>query len=206
LNDARRDDGVPTPPPSKVRALLERSSRTHSHACPRQILGIRMTLAATALLGLDLPREDKRVLAVAETDGCFLSGIETAGGLFANRRTLRVIDVGRVAATFVDVKTEEAWRLAPHPEVRERSLSCCPDAKHRFGAMMEAYVEFPTEALLTWEKVTLVPGVKTLVGRPHVRVTCAGCGEEVINERETLEGDQAYCPACRGGAYYRLGS
>ncbi len=193
----------PTPSVSLVRALLERSASRHRHACPRQILGIRMTLAAAALLGLDLPREDKRVLAVAETDGCYLSGIETAGGLFAARRTLRVVDCGRIAATFADVETEVAWRLAPHPGVRDRAREARPATANRYAAMMEAYPTLPTDRLLTWRRVVLEPAAKTLKGRPHVRATCARCGEEVVNAREATVDGLPVCPACLGGAYYR---
>jgi len=193
----------PTPSPSAVAAFLERSSTGHRHACPRQVLGIRMALAAGSLLDLPLPREDKGVLAIAETDGCFLSGIEVAAGVSASRRTLRIVDLGRVAVTFAEVRTGRAWRLAPRPDVRERAVAAAPGASSRYDAMLQGYAVLPTEELLRIEEVDLVPHAGTLVSRPHVRVTCARCGEEVINERETLIGGLPVCPACAGGAYYR---
>lgn len=194
---------VPTPSASTVGALLERSAIGHRHACPRQILGIRMGLLAGALLRLPLPEDDKRVLAVAETDGCFLSGIEVASGVSASRRTLRIVDFGRVAVTFADVRTGEAWRMAPRQDVRERALRAAPEAPNRYDAMMRAYAVLPTEELLTFEAVVLTPDAKTLVSRPHVRVNCSRCGEEVINERETLVGGAPVCRACLGASYYR---
>jgi len=193
----------PTPSPSAVAAFLERSSRGHRHACPRQVLGIRMAMVAGSLLDLPLPREDKGVLAIAETDGCFLSGLEVAAGVSASRRTLRIVDLGRIAVTFAEVRTGRAWRLAPRADVRERAARAAPDAKSRYDAMLQGYAVLPTEELLRIEEVELVPDAGTLVSRPHVRVTCARCGEEVVNERETLVGGMPVCPACAGGAYYR---
>src|SRR5512141_2763814 len=91
-----------------ISALLALSSARHSHLCPRQVLGVRMALAGAMALDLDLPRQDKRLLVIAETDGCFIDGLEVAAGISAGRRTLRIIDYGKVAATFVNASTGEA--------------------------------------------------------------------------------------------------
>ena len=80
-----------------------------------------MALTGAQALGLDIPRKDKNLLVIAETDGCFLDGLEVAAGVSPGRRTLRIEDYGKIAATFVDVKTAEAIRLAPRPR---RARAC----------------------------------------------------------------------------------
>src|SRR5512140_3769554 len=98
--------------------ILERSAAHHSHLCPRQVLGARMALAALDMLHMDAPITRQSGLVILETDGCFADGIQAACGGSIGHRTLRVADVGKVAATFVDVRSDRAIRLAPMPNAR----------------------------------------------------------------------------------------
>ncbi len=101
--------------------LLSASAARHSHLCPRQVLGVRIALAGIAHLQLDVPRTDKRLLVILEADGCFADGIEVTTGCTLGHRTLRIEDYGKIAATFVDVETERAVRVAPRLDARERA-------------------------------------------------------------------------------------
>lgn len=186
-----------------IQALLEASSRQHSHLCPRQVLGVRIGLAGASALGLEVPRRDKRLLVIVETDGCFVSGIEVVTGAAVRHRTLRVEDYGKVAATFVDVETGRAVRVSPRRDVREKALLYAPTEKRRYFAQLKAYQIMPDEELLTVQEVTLNRPVATLVSRPGVRVNCALCGEEIINEREVWVDGQCLCRTCAGEGYYR---
>src|SRR5512142_1649492 len=96
-------------------SLLEESASLHHHLCPRQVLGVRMGMLAGEILGLDLPQKDKRLLAIAETDGCAVDGISVSTGCWVGRRTLRIEDYGKVAATCVDTATGRAVRIWPQP-------------------------------------------------------------------------------------------
>ena len=92
---------------SDLSQLLARSSARHSKLCPRQVLGVRMGLYAVELLELPKRPHSKRLLVIAETDGCFADGIEVATGCTIGQRTLRIEDYGKVAATFVDTFTNQ---------------------------------------------------------------------------------------------------
>jgi len=48
--------------------ILAESAKRHKHLCPRQVLGARMGLFAAELLGIELPRRDKRLLVISETE------------------------------------------------------------------------------------------------------------------------------------------
>jgi formylmethanofuran dehydrogenase subunit E len=186
-----------------ITSLLEASSRQHSHLCPRQVLGVRIGLAGAAAVGLEVPRRDKRLLVIVETDGCFVSGVAAATGAAVHHRTLRVEDYGKVAATFVDVESGRAVRVAPQLDVREKALRYAPEEKRRYFAQLKAYQIIPDDELLTVQAVTLNTPVTSLVSRPGVRVNCALCGEEIINEREIWQDGQCLCRACAGAGYYR---
>lgn len=184
--------------------VLRISAARHSHLCPRQVLGARIGLAGAQALGLEAPRSDKRLLVILETDGCFADGIEAATGCTIGHRTLRVEDYGKVAATFVDVKTGQAMRIIPALDVRQRAYIYAPQEKRHYFAQLAAYQTMPDSELLSFQEVYLNASVEALVSRPGVRVNCELCGEEIINEREVLQEGRTLCKACAGKSYYQL--
>ncbi len=183
--------------------ILAESAARHKSLCPRQVLGSRVGLAGAAALNIDVPRNDKRLLVIVETDGCFVSGVEVVTGCAVGHRTLRVEDYGKIAATFINVKTGEAVRVAPRLDVRLRVQDYAPDEKRRYYAMLKGYQEMPTEELLSIEEVILRTPVKTIVSRAGVRANCDNCGEEIINEREIIHAGHVLCCSCAGPSYYQ---
>lgn len=186
-----------------IQDLLALSSVRHSHLCPRQVLGVRMALAGAAVLGMDVPRKDKKLLVITETDGCFIDGIEVAAGVAAGHRTLRIEDYGKVAATFINVKSGEAIRLAPRCDVRERARLYAPEESRHYFAQLYGYQRMPDEELFSFTPVVLNQSVQAIISRPGVRVNCSVCGEEIMNEREIVYGGLMYCRACIGQGYYQ---
>jgi len=185
-------------------SILDQSAARHSHLCPRQVLGARIGLAGAAALGLDVPRDDKRMLIIIETDGCFADGIEAATGCTIGHRTLRVADYGKIAATLVDVKTGQAVRVAPRLDVRERAYTCVPDEPRHYFAQLKAYQVLPDHELLSIQAVQLTTPIAAIVSRAGVRVNCEVCGEEIINEREIVREGLTLCRSCAGQSYYQL--
>jgi formylmethanofuran dehydrogenase subunit E len=187
-----------------LQTILDLSSSWHKHLCPRQVLGARIGLAGAAALGLVIPRQDKRLLAIVETDGCFTSGLEAATGCSVRHRTLRVADYGKIAATFVDVKTGTAVRVAPQLDIREKALAYAPEEKKHYFAQLVGYQHMPDQALLTVQPVYLTTPIEEIVSRAGVRANCAICGEEIMNEREVWRGNKPLCRACSQPAYYAV--
>lgn len=185
--------------------LLRDSAAHHARLCPRQVLGVRMGMLAASLLDLDLPQSDKRLLAIAETDGCLLDGLSASTGCYAGRRTLRVKDFGKIAATFVDTRTERTVRIAPRPDARALAWQYAPEARNRWETQLLGYQRMPDEDLLSYEWVTLRMPVVALVGRAGRRVNCDSCGEEIINQREVIWESKILCRGCAGQAYYQTG-
>jgi formylmethanofuran dehydrogenase subunit E len=69
---------------------------------------------------------------------------------------------------------------------------------------MQAYQIMPDVKLLTITEVRLLTPIKQIMSRPGVRVDCALCGEEIMNEREVIVDRQPFCRACAGSSYYHL--
>ncbi|MCB0127926.1 MAG: hypothetical protein KDE58_36930, partial [Caldilineaceae bacterium] len=118
-------------------------------------------------------------------------------------RTLRVEDYGKIAATFIDVKSEQAYRIAPQLDVRERAYAYAPGESRHYFAQLQAYQVMPAHELLTVQQVDLTTSVAAIVSRPIVRASCERCGEEIINEREIVVAGQLLCKWCAEGGYYR---
>jgi formylmethanofuran dehydrogenase subunit E len=186
-----------------LQLLLEKSTREHSHLCPRQILGVRMGLYGMKSLDFNTPPAKKRLLVIVESDGCFADGIIAATDCTVGHRTLRVEDYGKTAATFVDVETSRAFRLAPAPNIRERACDFIPEESRRYFAQMQAYKTMPDEEMFTVQEVALVKSVAKILSRPGLRVNCDMCGEEIMNEREIRQNGMTLCRSCVGMAYYR---
>ena len=186
-----------------LQILLDESSSRHRHLCPRQVLGARIGLAGAAALGLDVPRHDKRMLVIVETDGCFADGLEAATGCTMGHRTLRLMDYGKIGAVFVDVRANTAVRVAPQLDIRQKARDYAPEEKKHYFAQLIGYQRMPDEALLTIQQVDLTTPIGDIISRAGVRVDCTICGEEIINEREVVGDGLVLCQACAGPAYYK---
>ncbi|MGE5263403.1 MAG: FmdE family protein [Acidobacteriota bacterium] len=186
-----------------ITALLKASAeRHHDHLCPRQVLGVRIGLYAGELFGFALPSLDKRLFAFVETDGCLTDGIAVVTGCWWGNRTMRLVDYGKSAATFVDMQTENAIRISPSLESRGRALDYAPNASDRWHAQLAAYQVMPTAELLQAHHVILTVSLKEIISCHGGRVICAECGEDIINEREMRRDGVTLCRACASGAYY----
>ena len=182
--------------------LLYQSAVLHQHLCPRQVLGVRIGLAAGRWLGLEVPQSDKRLLTIVETDGCLIDGLAVATGCRVGRRTMRVLDFGKVAATFVDTQTGRAVRIVPSASTRKRARDYAPEAKNRWEAYLLGYQRMPDAELLEIQEVTLTVSLEKILSKDGYRVNCDVCGEEIINEREVIQDGSTLCRSCAGERYY----
>jgi formylmethanofuran dehydrogenase subunit E len=182
--------------------VLEKSAEGHKHLCPRQVLGVRMGMLAGELFNLALPQSNKRLICFVETDGCFVDGITAATGCAMGHRTMRLMDYGKVATTFVDSKTEKAIRIYPHPESRQKAKIWAANDQDPWHTMLKAYQIMANEDLLCWKAVQLNLSLRVLTSQAGLRVNCEACGEEIINERELILDGVYLCQSCADGAYY----
>jgi formylmethanofuran dehydrogenase subunit E len=137
-----------------------------------------------------------------ETDGCFADGVSVATGCWLGHRTLRLMDYGKVAATFVDTYTGRAYRICPSPESRALAQQYAPGAPNRWRAQLLGYQLAPASELLVAREVTLTVSLKSIISKPGHRVACDCCGEDILNEREIAKEGRTLCISCAGESYY----
>lgn len=180
------------------------AEQAHGHLCAGQILGIRMAMYGLRLLGVDDPagRDRKRLVTYVEIDRCATDAITVVTGCRLGKRALKFRDFGKTAATFCDLETGRAVRVAAKESSKERARALYPQIPDREQQQMLAYREMPDEELFDcrWVRVTVPP--EDLPGFKAPRVECAECGEGISFRREVLRNGRALCRACAGECYY----
>lgn len=86
--------------------LYEKAGDLHGNICGGVVLGVRMALLGCRMIDLDEPQRfenRKKLMVLAETDRCATDGIQTVTGCTLGKRTLRVMDYGIMAATFINL-------------------------------------------------------------------------------------------------------
>jgi formylmethanofuran dehydrogenase subunit E len=174
----------------------------HQQLCPRQVLGVRMGLYAARLLGLDVAPDSKRAFAIVETDGCFADAVSQVSGCWLGKRRLRLFDYGKVAVTLVDVHTEQAVRVCPHPLARAGAADFAPSAATRWHAQLEGYQRMPIDELVCAESVRLTLPLSDFIVQRSDRLDCSNCGEEVNTARLMTVRGRLLCRACATDGYY----
>ena len=189
--------------------LLQRSAGRHHHLCPRQVLGVRLGLRGLIALELLTPdsttpfcNHNKRLLTIVETDGCGADGIAVATDCFVGRRTLRVEDYGKVAATLIDTFSGKAVRVSPTAVSRDLAQQYAPQEPSRWHQYLLGYQRIPDDELVTVQVVTLRQSLDAILSQPDKRAICQQCGEEVMNEREVVANGRVLCRSCAGDSYY----
>lgn len=188
---------------SGFQELLEACASRHRHLCPRQVLGVRAGLAGGRALEVALPRQDKRILVFVETDGCFADGVEVACGVSVGKRTLKIEDYGKIAASVFDTRRDLGVRVVPRRDVRSRAWPYAPSERNPYFIQLRAYQLMPDEALFDIRPVATRRPVEEIISYPGLRAICESCGEEINNQREVCLDGQIMCRACAGVPYYR---
>ncbi|OGO51954.1 MAG: formylmethanofuran dehydrogenase [Chloroflexi bacterium RBG_16_68_14] len=183
-------------------ALLAEAGRQHGHLCPGQVLGVRMAILGCERLGIPDPKSSKRVVVFVETDRCGADAVQTVTGCTLGKRTLKFMDYGKLAATFLDTKTGRAVRICARESAREAAQRFAPEEPDPHRAQLRAYKALPDDELFTVQEVRVELSETDLPGRPRRRVTCERCGEAVSDAREVSAGGRTLCRACAGGSYY----
>jgi len=209
MSQTQTEQRTDRPPLAYLQQILDESAQMHRHLCPRQVLGARIGLFGLLTLGLiDAHYQNrfynsrKRLLTIVETDGCGADGISVATDSYVGRRTMRVVDYGKVAATFVDTKRRIAVRVWPSPDARRLAEQFAPKQKSRWHAYLLGYQLIPDALLLQVQPVQLSQSITQIISKPTARILCEQCGEEVMNEREVEQNGRFLCQSCAGSSYY----
>ena len=118
--------------------LLKSSAQAHGHLCPGQVVGVRMAILGCRLIDLDEPRRHdqiKKLIVYVEMDRCTADAVAHVTGVKLGRRSLKFMDYGIMAATFVNLDTGRAFRVISTEEARDLAEDIRRMARDPFGSI-----------------------------------------------------------------------
>ena len=181
---------------------IERANVAHGHTCAGQILGIRLSLLGLRELGIDDPiKERKRLITIVEIDRCATDAVQLVTGCRLGKRALKFKDFGKVAATFMDLKTGRAIRIVAREESKQKARELFPELDKEEG-QRRAYRQLSDEDLFSRQWVRVALPEEDMPGYRAPRVVCAQCGEGINFKREVQRDGRLLCRACAGERYY----
>jgi len=183
---------------------LREAEQAHGHLCAGQVLGVRLAMLGLAKLGINDPngKDRKRLVTYVEIDRCATDAVAVVTGCRLGKRALKFRDWGKVAATFVDVSTGKAVRIAAKESSKVLARQLHPEINDKNSQQMLAYRELPDDDLFTtqWVKVNLSP--EEFPGYKGERIVCDVCGEGINFRREVRRDGNLLCRSCAGERYY----
>ena len=184
---------------------LRDAERAHGHICAGQVLGVRLAMLGLQKLEIDDPqgKDRKRLVTFVEIDRCATDAVAIVTGCRLGKRALKFRDWGKVAATFVDVSSGRAIRIAAKESSKALARQLHPEISDKNQQQMLAYREISDDDLFAaqWVKVELPP--EEFPGYKGERVVCEGCGEGINFRREVRREGKVLCRACAGESYYK---
>jgi formylmethanofuran dehydrogenase subunit E len=180
------------------------AAERHKHLCPGQVLGVRMAMLGLAALGITDPEgHAKRLVTVVEIDRCATDAVSLVTGCSLGRRSLKFVDYGKVAATFVNLDTGAAVRVSARDDSRLKAREMFPELAKPYRQQLEAYKVMNDADLFTLQRVSVTLAPEDMPGGPRSRVACDACSEGINHGREVRREGRVLCRACAGDAYYR---
>jgi formylmethanofuran dehydrogenase subunit E len=206
----------------EVEALLRKAGELHGHFCPYVALGVRAGVTALRALGIEQNLGMEEVVAIVETNNCFSDGVQVVTGCTFANNALIYRDVGKTAVTLAkrdgegvrvavradyagsfDVRYPKAAALfqrivverqEPTLEEQERLMRLWAETSYK-------QLEVPEDELFMVQRLQVeVPAYAPI----FASVTCAVCGESVMETRARVRDGQPACIPCASASHYRL--
>jgi formylmethanofuran dehydrogenase subunit E len=185
--------------------LLQESAEAHGHLCPGQVVGVRMAMEGCRRIGLDNPRERsqiKKLIVYVEMDRCAADAISQVTGARLGRRSLKFVDHGIMAATFVNLETGKAVRIVSKESARTLAASKTPQIRDRHRQQLEAYKTMACEDLFHIQAVKVDVDACDMPGPTKFKAVCQKCGQVVRDKREVMKNNRILCRPCALGTYF----
>ena len=186
-------------------SLLESCAAEHGHLCPGQVVGVRMAILGCRLIGMDQPKridQIKKLLVYVEMDRCTADAVAHVTGVKLGRRSLKFVDYGIMAATFMNLDTGDSYRVLSTEESRDLAQVYAPEFATRSERQIAAYKRMPDSVLFRVQKVRVKIDEFDLPGPTRRKVACSRCGQLIRDAREILLQGHPVCKPCADRSYF----
>lgn len=175
--------------------LVEEAGKFHGDICHGIAIGTRMAMTGLRRIGIADPKgsDRKKLMVFVEIDRCATDAIMALTGCRPGKRTMKIRDYGKMAATFINIDTGKAVRVAI-----KRTPKPSGDRKEEGSA----FGRIPEEELFAITDVDVQLRPEDMPGKPLRRVSCSRCGENIMDGREIECQGQSICIPCSLGKDY----
>src|SRR5258707_1997472 len=137
--------------------LLQQHELTYGNVCPGTLLALRMAVLGCALVGIEDPRgaDRNKLVAWVEIDRWLADAVEAVTGARLGKRTLKFLDYGKLAATFLNTQTGKAVRLVALESSRRLADQLHPEIENKYDRQMSVYREATDEELFSVKVVAV---------------------------------------------------
>jgi formylmethanofuran dehydrogenase subunit E len=186
---------------------FEDTIKFHGHACPGLAIGYRV--ANLALKELGLRARDEELVAIVENNSCAVDAIQLICGCTFGKGNFIFKDFGKQVYTFIRRPQSEAVRIAvkweappedPETEAMwkrysegDRSVEVTTVVQDRKARKMNAILGADDAELFKVERVQVEMPEPA---RIYKSVTCAACGEKVMEPRTGMAEGKLFCIPC----------
>ncbi len=177
-----------------MRSRWEDAVSFHGHACPGLAQGLRASLLALRVLGVERA-EDEELVVVAENDACGVDAIQWVTGCTVGKGNLIFRNYGKPAYTFYSRSKGRGVRIIMEPRPSnegEKDQDQLTESERRKEAI-EHLLSAPLQEGMRIQEVDAPP---IEPARIFASVTCQACGERVMEPRARLQEGQVVCLAC----------
>lgn len=186
-------------------SLLDSCVDEHGHLCPGQVIGVRMAMLGCRLIGLEEPRDRdqiKKLMVYVEMDRCTADAVAHVTGARLGRRSLKYMDYGISAATFINLDTGASYRVLSTEHARELAEVYAPGFEITAESQTAAYKRMPDSVLFRVQLVKVNFSEFDLPGPTRRKVACSRCGQIVRDARERVIDGLPVCRPCTEDAYF----
>ena len=176
--------------------LLDIAKEFHGEICPGIVMGTRMTIAGLRELGMVPHTKNQNLMVYIEVDRCPVDAIQAICGVSIGRRTLKIMNYGIFAATFIDTRSSKAVRVSFLPKWPEH-LQDMMD----FGKIV---CNAPEEEVFRIQEVSITIPSEEKPGFPTRKNTCSRCNEQIMDGKEEIIENVPVCKKCAYNPYYSI--
>jgi len=169
------------------------------------VVGVRMAILGCDLIGLDNPSQlpqIKSLIVYVEIDRCATDAIAFVTGARLGRRSLKFVDNGIMAATFVNLDNGKAFRVRSREASRDLVDRYAPDASDKREQQLQAYKAMPLDVLFEVEAVDVDVPYSDMPGPTQFKAECQICGVVVRDKKEVYLDNKILCRLCAGQGYF----
>lgn len=179
-----------------IEILLQKAKEFHGEICPGIVMGTRMTIAGLREIGMDPLQKTHDLIVYVEIDRCATDAIQAITGVSLGHRSLKFMNYGKFAATFINTRTNKAVRVTALPKR--------PDQPQDMKEVATMVCNAPEEELFLIQQVHVTIPREDLPGFPTHKDVCTRCGEQIMDSKEIIIDEKAVCKNCAHGSYYTL--